>query len=629
MKNGYAGKMLWVDLTNKKFKVEDTAQYQEWIGGRSLGAYVLLKLPELYSEDTKGQPIMVSPGVCTGSDYPLSTRTAVTARNQLSNGFCFSNVGGDFGTRLRRAGYDAVVVQGHSQEPVYVLIKENEPRFILADDLWGSTISEMRESLYSKHGKENLSFIGIGPAGENQVSISCLIVDQANAAGWGGSGSIFGAKKLKALVAIGDTPVEFYDPEGLKEKADRLAWRVSSSEAMAVLVRGGTHYGAWAGGFNGKVSTAVNNIQDEFLSPEESAPIKEDNFHQWELHREGCLDCQINCMHEYEIESEEYGTIKGVGMHANSVRGLGSNLGINDPHALLKLHVICNDLGLDVDGVAATIGYALESAEKGVLEKEQPGDVTLKWGTGPSLVKLTEQIAYREGLGELLSQGVYEAGQQVGQGSEAWALSSKKVGINEQGLRSHRGWALGFMTSTRGGGHLGGSPQTENRQISPEIGAKLFGNPKAGIPQAYEGKGKLVAQTAVIKTIVDSLGLCYFTYGWYDLSIGSIDELAEMYYLATGVKISGKELYQKGLRIHALERYLSYRLGGFTRVDDTLPDRFFDTEVQAGPHKGAHLHRDKVQAALDEYFETLEWDIESGLPSEKNLKELDLAYLLT
>ena len=195
-------------------------------------------------------------------------------------------------------------------------------------------------------------------------------------------------------------------------------------------------------------------------------------------------------------------------------------------------------------------------------------------------------------------------------------------------MRSHRAWALGFMTSTRGGGHLGGSPQTENRQISPEIGAKLFGNPKAGIPQAYEGKGKLVAMTAVIKVIVDSIGLCYFTYGWYDLSIGSIDELAEMYYLATGIKLSGKELYQKGLRIHALERYLSYRLGGFTRKDDMLPDRFFDTEVQAGPHKGAHLHHDKVEEALDEYFKTLEWDVETGLPSEENLKELDLGYLL-
>lgn len=626
--NGYSGKVLWVDLTNKEFKVEDTEQYREWIGGRSLGAYILSKLPELYSDNRVDQPIAISAGVFTGSDYPLSTRTAVTARNQLSNGFCFSNVGGDFGTRLRRAGYDAVVVQGHSQDPVYVLITEDGLKFIAADDMWGMRISDFRQTLFDKHGKENLSYIGIGPAGENQVEISCLMVDRAHAAGWGGSGSIFGAKKLKALVAIGDTPVEFFDPTGVKEKADRLSWRVSSSEAMAVLVRGGTHGSAGAGGFNGQVSTAVNNIQDEFLSPEESAPIRENNFQQWELTRDGCLDCQINCMHDYEIDSEEYGKMTGVGMHANTVRGLGSNLGLNEPHGLFKMHVTCNELGLDVDGVAACIGYALESAEKGILEREQPGGVNLQWGAGKSLVKLTEQIAAREGLGALLSQGVYEAGRQIGKGSEAWALSSKKVGINEQGLRSHRAWALGFMTSTRGGGHLGGSPQTENRQISPEIGAKLFGNPKAGIPQAYEGKGKLVAMTAVIKVIVDSLGLCYFTYGWYDLSIGSIDELAEMYYLATGIKLSGKELYQKGLRIHALERYLSYRLGGFSRKDDTLPDRFFDTEVKAGPHKGAHLHRDKVEEALDEYFKTLEWDVETGLPTEQNLKDLDIAYLI-
>ena len=628
MKNGYSGKILWADLTNKEFRVEDTAQYKEWIGGRSLGAYVLSKLPELYSDNIQDQPIMVSAGVCTGSDYPLSTRTAVTARNQLSNGFSFSNVGGDFGSRLRRAGYDAVVIQGHSQEPVYILIEEDGVQFVPADDLWGTRITDFREAMFEKHGKENLSYLGIGPGGENQVAISCLMVDRAHAAGWGGSGSIFGAKKLKAIVAKGDTPVEFFDPQALKEKADRLSWRVSSSEAMAVLVRGGTHGSAGAGGFNGQVSTAVNNIRDEFLSPEESAPIREENFAKWELNREGCLDCQINCMHDYEIESEKFGTIKGVGMHANSVRGLGSNLGIDDPEALLMMHVTCNELGLDVDGVSACIGYALESAEKGVIDREQPGGVTLEWGDGESLVKLTEQIAVKEGLGELLSQGVYEAGRQVGKGSEAWALSSKKVGINEQGLRSHRGWALGFMTSNRGGGHLGGSPQTENRQISPEIGAKLFGNPKAGIPQAYEGKGKLVAQTAVIKVIVDSLGLCYFSYGWYDLSIGSIDELAEMYYLATGIKLTGEELYQKGYRIHVLERYLSYKLGGFTRKDDELPDLFYDTEVMDGPHKGAHLHRDKVQEALDEYYATLDWELENGLPTEDKLKELELSYLI-
>ena len=244
------------------------------------------------------------------------------------------------------------------------------------------------------------------------------------------------------------------------------------------------------------------------------------------------------------------------------------------------------------------------------------------------MVKLTHQIALKEGLGSLLGQGAFEASQQIGKGSDRWAMTTKKVGINEQGIRSHKAWALGVMTSSRGGGHLGGSPQTENRLISPEIGKNLFGVPSAGNPVEYKGKGKLVAISAIIKVIIDSLGLCYFAYGWYELSLGNLEELAEMYYLATGIKLTGKDLYEKGLRIHALERYLSYRLGGYSRKDDIVPDRFFDAPVQGGPYQGAHLDRDQVEIALDEYFKTLKWDLESGLPPKEYLIQNGLDHII-
>ena len=350
------GKIIYANLTEKRFALENFENYTEWIGGRSLGAYLLSKMPELYSSSLEDQPIIISAGAFTGSDYPLATRSAVTARNVISMGFNYSNVGGDFGSQLRRAGYEAIVVTGHSQEPVYILAQENELKFVTASNMWGLQISEFQAKMHSIYEKENLSFIGIGPAGENQVAISCLMVDIAHAAGWGGSGSIFGAKNLKAIVAIGKKPVEFFDIQGLKAKAENLSWRINSSEAMAVLMRGGTHGGAGAGGYNGKVSTSVKNISDEFLSPEESAPIREENYQKWEHQRVGCYNCQVKCMHAYEIDSKEFGVIEGEGMHANSVRGLGSNLGINDPAALFKLHILCNEYGMDVDGVSAALG---------------------------------------------------------------------------------------------------------------------------------------------------------------------------------------------------------------------------------------------------------------------------------
>ena len=628
MTKGYAGKILWVDLSKGQLSTEDTTAYEEWIGGRALGAYILSTLPELYDEEPHKQPIVISSGPLVGSDIPMAVRTAVTARSQISKGFCYSNVGGNFGLYMREAGFDAVVVRGQSTEPVYLLLEKGRGEIVPAGDLWGKRITPFHETLQEKFGANKFSYIGIGPAGEKQAPIACLIVDKAHAAGWGGSGAIFGAKNLKALVALGGSPLEFFDPDGLQKKIADLRHRIITAPAMKNLMDGGTHLSAGAGGYNGKYSTSVRNAQDEFLTPEESAPIREENYKKWEKGRDGCLTCPIACLHDYEMDTDEYGKLTGLGMHANSVRGLSSNLGLDDPQALFAIHLVCNENSMDVDGVSAAMAFALECAERGILEKEQPGGVTLEWGNGPSLVKLACQLAEREGLGDLLCQGAYEAAQQIGKGSQQYAMTVKKVGINEAGLRSHRSWMLGYVTATRGAGHLGGSSQVENGRMPPEMLQELFGVSTLADVQSYEGKGKVVAWTEGLKAAVDSLGLCYFTYGWYDLNLVTLDEMAELYYLATGIEMSGEDLQKVGFRIHDLERYLSYKLGGYTRKDDTLPDRFFDGPVSKGPNKGARVDRDKLAAALDEYYTTLGWDVETGLPREATLQEEGLGHLL-
>ncbi len=624
---GYAGKILWVDLTSTEFREEPTESYLEWIGGRSLGSF-LLSRHQQRDDAPEGEFIVVAAGPLVATGLPLGTRTAVVARNRLSGGISYSNVGGDFGTRLKMAGYDGVVVCGVSQEPVYLLLQDSEAKLVDARPLKGLKISELRASLRKTYGSSALSFLGIGPAGEREVPISCLMVDRAHAAGWGGSGAIFGAKKLKAIVAIGDQPVPVFDEARVRAKIQQLNWRINTSEAAAGLIRGGTHGMAGAGGFSGLVPTAVRNLQDEYLSPEESAPIREEAFRRWEVDRVGCVGCGVQCLHLYEMESSRYGRLVSEGMHANSVRGLASNWGVNDPEDLLMAHTLCNEYGLDVDGVSAAVAFALECAEQGIVAREQEGGVHLEWGDGPSAVTLVRQIGEGIGLGRLLGKGVFEAAEEIGGGSRELAMTVKRVGINEQGVRSHRAWALGIMTSTRGGGHLGGSPQTENRRVSPEIGQRIFKNPSAGDPTAYEGKGRIAAWTEGLKCVVDSLGLCYFVYGWYDLSLGNPDELAELLYLVTGIRMSGDELHRQGLRCHTLERYFSYLHGGYSRQDDRVPERFFRSQVSGGPYRGARLDHGEVEKMLDEYYACLGWDVRTGLPTEARLKELGLDFLM-
>jgi aldehyde:ferredoxin oxidoreductase len=627
---GYAGRILWVDLTHGGFREEPTERYLEWIGGRGLGSFLLSKhyeqSPRRVRDDDShhGEFIIIATGPLVATGVPLGTRTSVVARNRLSGGISYSNVGGDFGNRLKMAGYDAVVLYGVSQHPVYLLLQDSKAQLEDASSLSGLKISALREALDETYSPSSLSFLGIGPAGEREIAISCLIADRAHAAGWGGSGAIFGAKKLKAIVAIGDQPVYVFDEARLREKAEQLNWRINTSEAVASLIRGGTHGMAGAGGFNGLVPTAVKNLQDEYLSPEESAPITEEAFRQWEFDRVGCLGCGVRCLHLYEMVSSEYGKLTSEGMHANSVRGLASNWGVNDSEDLLMAHTLCNEYGLDVDGVSAAIAFALECAEQGIIPEEQDGGIHLKWGDGRSAVELVRQIGEGVGLGKLLGRGVFEAAQEIGDASQRLAMTVKRVGVNEQGLRSHRAWALGIMTSTRGGGHLGGSPQTENRRISPQIGQRIFGNPSAGDPGTYQGKGKITAWTEGLKCVVDSLGLCYFVYGWYDLSLGSPDELAELLYLVTGRKMTGDALHRWGLGCHTLERHFSHIHGGYSRKDDRLPERFFESNVSRGPYRGAHLDREEVEKMLDEYYAYLGWDTQTGLPTEETLKGLGL-----
>ena len=621
---GYAGKILWVDLTRAEFREEPTEQYLEWIGGRGLGSFLLFTHQAHNDDSPEGEFVIIAAGPLVATGVPLGTRTAVITRNRLSRGISYSNVGGDFGNRLKMAGYDALVLHGASQTPVYLLLQDSKAKLLDASSLRGLMISELRQVLGETYGSAPLSFLGIGPAGEREAAISCLIADRAHAAGWGGSGAIFGAKRLKAIVALGDQLIPVFDEARLRDKIQQLDWRINTSEAVAALIRGGTHGMAGAGGFNGLVPTGVKNLQDEYLSAEESAPIKEEIFRQWETARAGCLGCGVRCLHLYDMDSSKYERLISEGMHANSVRGLASNWGVNDPQDLLLAHTLCNEYGLDVDGVSASIAFAFECGERGILPKEQKGGVHLRWGDGRSAAKLVRQIGEGVGLGKLLSKGVFEAAQEIGGDSQQLAMTVKRVGINEQGLRSHRAWALGVMTSTRGGGHLGGSPQTENRRISSEVGQRIFGNPGAGDPGTYRGKGRIVAWTEGLKSIVDSLGVCYFVYGWYDLSIGSPHELAELLYLSTGKRMTGEDLHRWGLGCHTLERYFSHLHAGYSREDDRLPERFFESEVLRGPYRGAHLDHEEVERMLDEYYTYLGWDTQTGLPTEETLKGLQL-----
>ncbi len=306
---GYAGRILWVDLSRGEFAEESLEPYAEWIGGRGLGLALIARLPELSSDRPEEWPVAVSSGSLVASGIPLATRASVTSRNLISGGISYSNVGGDIGLRMKTAGYDAVVLRGASPRPVYLLLGMGSPQLLPADDLWGLEISQLHARLEQLYPESERAFIAIGPAGENQARIACLMVGRAHAAGWGGSGALFGAKQLKVVVAVKQKNVQFAFPEELRRKAGLLHEKLAASAAMQGLKQAGTHGMAAAGGFSGKVPTAVKNIRSEYQPPEETLLIREEALKDWEVSRTGCYGCVIQCLHVYRPPFDDYPNI--------------------------------------------------------------------------------------------------------------------------------------------------------------------------------------------------------------------------------------------------------------------------------------------------------------------------------
>jgi len=624
-----AGRIGRVDLTSRRVESYDSRDFYDWLGGRGFGVNILLKeIGREVEPLSEGNKLVFATGCFTGTSLPGAVRTELLTKNVLNNGISYSSGGGGFAIALKTAGFDALVIEGKSDSPVYLYVHDGVIDIKDASKVWGKTTWDTEDAIKEELGDAGVSVASIGPAGENQVKIACVILDKSHALAWGGSGTVMGYKNLKAVAARGGfRPVVSADDVRFGSVVDHYRWILLSGNASALLKMMGTHGMSGAGGWNGKVPVAVRNLQDEYWEPEKLANIKEESFKKYEVKRVGCPQCPLKCTHLYEMQDGAE-VLFGEGMHANSVRGLGTNWEVDNPLAIFKAHLLCNKLGLDVDGTSSAVAWAIECFEKGKIGEDETQGLMLRWGNHEHLVKMVEDIAWRRGFGAVLADGVYRAAQAVGNGTEEFAMSVKKVGINEQSLRSHKAWALGIATSTRGGGHLCGSPQTERRGTLPPNTGWLFNDEGLGDPGSYSGKGRLVAWYETYKAIVDSVGSCYFCAGWYEVSLAHLGFFVELYNAFTGEEITKEEMWRIGERIINYEKAFNTVCAGFSRGDDFLPRRVTDMPVSAGPYQGERVELDKFNSMLDEYYIAHGWDPVTGKQTKDSLLRLGLDELV-
>ena len=603
---GYANRIAWVDLTEKKVEMkpipEDLAL--KYIGGRGLGVkFVFDNGPEVDPLSPENILCFMN-GPLTGSEANMSGRMAVVTRSPLTGTITDSHHGGWSAARLRWAGFDGLVFKGKAKKPVYVYIEEDKLELRDASDVWGKSVHETIKHFKELYGEKDLTVISIGPAGENLVKFACWINEDDRASGRGGTGCVGGSKNLKAIVIKAKKKIV--------KAVDREKWKTAHSTALAEIMDERVVTSPRKGG----LSVYGTNVLMNMTNVIGGLPTKNSQFTAWEYAEKvsgeyvndnilvgnpTCHACPVACKKEVEIKDGPY-----AGLHMESVEyepawSVGTNCGNDDVRVVAKMIDTCNDLGLDAIEIGHPLSIYMEASEKGYTN----GDGKLAWGDGAKMVELAGKIARREGLGNVMADGANATAKHFGH--PEIAMTCKGQGIPAYDPRGIKGMGLGYATSNRGACHLRGYTP------AAEVVGNVLGPSTVADPLAWKGKGEMNMIFQNVHAVTDCLDVCKFA-----TFAESLDSFAAQYEAMTGVPSNAGHLLKVGERVFNLERYYN-NLNGFREGSDTLPERFTKEPSTMGGSKG---HVCELDDMLVEYYEKRGWV--NGVVPEEKLKELEI-----
>jgi len=616
---GWTGKLLRIDLTDRTTSVEDWDR--SWIGGKGFGVWTLFNEEPVCGDEFDPRRVLVfSSGPLNGTLAPSCSRLTICSRNLLTGGCSTSNSGGFFSSEMKYAGYDHIVITGKADDPVYLHIYNEEIEILDASHIWGKDTWETESILRHQYEDPGLRVACIGPAGENRVRFACIIVERGRAAGWGGNGAVMGAKNLKAIAIRGTNPVYIANPSGFLSAVKQAREKLERARGVKVLRKGGS-IGMVGGDYN---PLTYRNYQDGTWDPEKVALVTQEVFKQkYEIRRVACFNCGIACGRFYSIQEGRFAGLNMEGVQINALRGFGSNLDIASPAEIIKANAIANQYGFNIDGIASVAGWVFECFEKGIITEDDLG-YRVGWGDIESFMKVAEDIAYRRGFGDILAEGIQRASQVIGKGSDKLAVLTKGAEINEGRIRSHRAWALGIMTSPRGGGHLDGSPAVEGQSLDNEFCAAVYGIPNAYDAMSYEHKAEFVVWIERLNMFADMLGICVMATAWQDPAELGFEDLRQLYSEATGDNRSLTLLRQWVEKAINIQKAFNTLHANFTRQDDYPPARLLEEPIRSGRFKGTGIEKAKWDKMLDEYYELHGWDKSTGLQTMSGLRDLGL-----
>ncbi|MGQ4870820.1 MAG: aldehyde ferredoxin oxidoreductase family protein [Candidatus Thorarchaeota archaeon] len=618
MIKGVGGEVLWVDLTKGSIDKRplDEGIVKQYLLGAGYLSRVLTDMIPVGTDPLSSKNVLgIATGLLTGSMFPQASRHVIAALSPLTDIWGESHAAGFWGTELKLAGYDAIFFTGASRDPVYLNVRDSEVDLLDAEDLWGRDVFETDDLLHERHGRRCRT-LAIGQAGENLVRFAAIMNDRDRASARSGLGAVMGSKKLKAICVRGTGKIEVADPDNYLRVMDGFYERMLANPFTPERARYGTtnlvelmhnigrlpSYNMRQGVFEGYMKISGEVITERYLVKPRA---------DWScLQRCGRYTAVRTGPYAYEGGSPEF----------ESQSSLGSRCGNDNVESVLYAHHLANKYGMDTISLGATISWAMEAWDEGILTAEDTGGLDLSWGNHEVIVRLTEMIAFREGFGDLLAEGSYRAARRVGRGSERFVMAVKKQEIAGQEPRAQKSMGLAAVTAARGADHLYAFPVLDEAGFDDDI-KKRFGEqylPEMADRLNPKYKGIMVKECEDYMVVVESLGLC--KYGTQIPPEFYYEDVAEALRVHNGLAFTVEELRTIGERIVNLNRMFNVARG-VTRRDDNLPERLTKEPAPLGPPKGQVVELNEM---LDEYYEQRGWDPETGVPRDETLERLGL-----
>ncbi len=611
---GYAGKFLRVDLSKGSLTEErwGADSLRKWVGGTGVGVKLLYDEvgPDVAWDDPENRLIMSS-GPLGGTSIMGTGTVSFVTKGTMTGGATTTQANGFMGAYMKFAGFDSVILQGKADRWVYLYLHDGVAELRDAEHLLGLDTYELKERICEELGRKErqVSVLGIGPAGENLVRMAAIAGDKGHVAGHNGSGAVMGSKRLKAIVAErGKTRFPIADDKALKERG-----RMIEEEILANPVSRNAYEWGTMVNFPGMVKSGMLPVKNYTtnLFPEAEDFSRPQYQQVWELKRMPCWACRTKHLHEVTIKGGRYDGFSGEEPEYEQWASWGPMIGNTDPAGAMVLSVELDRLGMDTNECSWLVGWTIECYEKGILTKEDTGGLELRWGNVEAVRALFRKIAHREGIGDLLAEGVKRASEKLGRGSQDLAVYTLK-GNSPRGHDHRSRWVEMVDTCVSDTGTMEVGPAW----LPQEQGAKA--NPAA---HDWEDVAEQLGKHNGRMMFEDSLGICRFT------SRTSMAGLGKAVEAATGWEgFTGEEALAVGRRISNLLRVYNLNCGMTPALE--RPSKRYGSVPVDGPVAGKDIkeHWDDMRRM---YYDLMGWDFETGKPLPETLRKLGLSDLVS